>query len=40
MEAAWRTVGCLEGLEDVWMAANYEEELRLCGKVEVGLKAV
>ncbi len=40
LEAACRTVGCLEELEDVWTADNYEEELRLCGKLEVGLKAV
>ncbi len=34
------TGGCVEVLEDVWMADNYEEELSLCGKLEVGPKAV
>jgi hypothetical protein len=40
LEAAWRTVGCLEELKDVWRADSCEEELRLCGKLEVGLKAL
>jgi hypothetical protein len=30
----------MERLEDVWRADSYEEELRLWGKLEVGLKAV